>query len=85
MFYANKIICIAPNKQTIKFISAKLKSLIIDVQYFFCYKTVFFFFQNNPKNLDPSYKRSRSLRLFRKGRLLGLFRKGKTRIIATFR
>ena len=82
MFYANKIICIAPNKQTIKFISAKLKSLITDVQYFFGYKTVFFPFQNNPKNLDPSYKRS--LGLFRKGRLLGLFRKGKTRIIATF-
>ena len=24
--------------------------------YFFAYKTVFFSFQNNPKNLDPSYK-----------------------------
>ena len=24
--------------------------------YFFAYKTVFFPFQNNPKNLDPSYK-----------------------------
>ena len=26
-----------------------------DIQ-FFAYKTVFFSFQNNPKNLDPSYK-----------------------------
>ena len=24
--------------------------------YFFSYKTEFSFFQNNPKNLDPSYK-----------------------------
>ena len=24
--------------------------------YFFGYKTEFFFFQNNPKDLDPSYK-----------------------------
>ena len=38
-------------------------SLVIDssmeiqpLPYFFAYKTVFFFFQNNPKNLDPSYK-----------------------------
>ena len=34
--------------------------------YFFGYKTVFFPFQNNPKNLDPSYKAD--LELFRKGR-----------------
>ena len=27
-----------------------------DLPYFFAYKTVFFSFQNNPKNLDPSYK-----------------------------
>ena len=26
------------------------------IPYFFAYKTVFFSFQNNPKNLDPSYK-----------------------------
>ena len=26
------------------------------IPYFFTYKTVFFAFQNNPKNLDPSYK-----------------------------
>ena len=26
------------------------------VPYFFAYKKVFFSFQNNPKNLDPSYK-----------------------------
>ena len=28
----------------------------IDIPYFFAYKTEFFSFQNNPKNLDPSYK-----------------------------
>ena len=27
-----------------------------NLPYFFAYKTVFFSFQNNPKNLDPSYK-----------------------------
>ena len=27
-----------------------------DVTYFFVYKTEFFSFQNNPKDLDPSYK-----------------------------
>ena len=27
-----------------------------EVLYFFGYKTEFFFFQNNPKDLDPSYK-----------------------------
>ena len=26
------------------------------IPYFFGYKTDFFSFQNNPKNLDPSYK-----------------------------
>ena len=26
------------------------------ILYFFAYKMEFFFFQNNPKNLDPSYK-----------------------------
>ena len=26
------------------------------IQYFWGYKTGFFSFQNNPKNLDPSYK-----------------------------
>ena len=26
------------------------------IWYFFAYKIVFFSFQNNPKNLDPSYK-----------------------------
>ena len=29
---------------------------LINVPYFFAYKTVFFSFQNNPKNLDPSYE-----------------------------
>ena len=43
--------------------------------YFFGYKTEFFSFQNNPKDLDPSYKTSRSF---------GLFRKGKIGIIAKF-
>ena len=28
----------------------------IFLRYFFGYKTEFFFFQNNPKDLDPSYK-----------------------------
>ena len=28
----------------------------LKLQYFFGYKTEFFFFQNNPKDLDPSYK-----------------------------
>ena len=27
-----------------------------DLQYFFGYKMEFFFFQNNPKDLDPSCK-----------------------------
>ena len=27
-----------------------------ELPYFFAYKMVFFSFQNNPKNLDPSYK-----------------------------
>ena len=40
--------------------------------YFFA---IYFPFQNNPKNLDLSYNRSRSL---------GLFRKGKTGIVAKF-
>ena len=28
----------------------------IQIPYFFGYKTEFFSFQNNPKDLDPSYK-----------------------------
>ena len=52
--------------------TAKCKAL----PYFFGYKTEFFSFQNNPKNLDPSYKMD--LDLWR------LFRKGKTHIIAKF-
>ena len=28
----------------------------LQLPYFFGYKTEFFFFQNNPKDLDPSYK-----------------------------
>ena len=46
------------------------------IPYFFGYKTVFFSFKNNPKNLDLSYKtRCRSL---------GLFGKSKTPNIAKF-
>ena len=29
---------------------------LLNLPYFFSYKTEFFSFQNNPKNLDPSYK-----------------------------
>ena len=46
------------------------------IPYFFCYKTEFFSFQNNPKDLDPSYKMDLGS--------LGLFRKGKIGIIAKF-
>ena len=45
---------------------------VYSVPYFFHYKLEFFSFQNNPKNLDPSYR----------SKPLELFRKGKTRIIA---
>ena len=30
--------------------------ILLYLPYFFGYKTEFFPFQNNPKNLDPSYK-----------------------------
>ena len=30
--------------------------IMMEVPYFFGYKTEFFSFQNNPKDLDPSYK-----------------------------
>ena len=33
-----------------------IKRLTVVLSYFFCYKTEFLSFQNNPKNLDPSYK-----------------------------
>ena len=32
------------------------KHTILDIPYFFGYKTGCFSFQNNPKDLDPSYK-----------------------------
>ena len=35
---------------------ADYHSCVWNVPYLFAYKTVFFSFQNNPKNLDPSYK-----------------------------
>ena len=41
---------------TIKVDNAHHDHMLIMVPYFFAYKTVFFSFQNNPKNLDPSYK-----------------------------
>ena len=34
----------------------KYFSAVFKLPYFFGYKTVFFFFQDIPKNLDPSYK-----------------------------
>ena len=50
-------------------------NVVITVPYFSGYKTEFLIFQNNPKNLDPSYDGSRSL---------GMFRKVKTPILAKF-
>ena len=46
------------DKVTLDFVYNKLVWLlsVFHVPYFFTYKTNFFFFQNNPKNLDPSYK-----------------------------
>ena len=35
---------------------ALASALIFHLPYFFGYKTEFFSFQNNPKDLDPSYK-----------------------------
>ena len=48
----------AQDKVTLDFVYNKLVWLlsVFHVAYFFAYKTEFFFFQNNPKNLDPSYK-----------------------------
>ena len=37
-------------------IHGKLCLSASEVPYFFGYKTEFVFFQNNPKDLDPSYK-----------------------------
>ena len=34
----------------------EMKNIFLIVPYFFGYKTEFFFFQNKPKDLDPSYK-----------------------------
>ena len=40
-----------------KDMSAKLQNVFVQaIPYFFGYKTDFFFLQNNPKDLDPSYK-----------------------------
>ena len=36
--------------------SSYMISIFIQLPYFFSYKMEFFSFQNNPKNLDPSYK-----------------------------
>ena len=60
-------------------LNESLTNNFIHLPYFFSYKTEFFSFQNNPKNLDPSHKMDLDLwDCFRKG-------KGKTRIKATFR
>ena len=40
------------------------ESMNINVPYFFGYKTEFFSFKNNPKNLDPSYKMDLGLRVY---------------------
>ena len=37
---------------------------VLKLPYFFAYKMVFFSFQNNPKNLDPSYKTDLDLDLW---------------------
>ena len=57
------------------------KKIILELPYFFGYKIEFFSFQNNPKNLDPSYKIDLDV-LDCLG--MGLFRKDKTGIIAKF-
>ena len=51
-----------------------INKAFLHIPYFFGYKTEFFSFQNNPKDLDPSCKIGLDL--------LGLFRKGKIGIIA---
>ena len=64
MMKANKLMTVDEIKQPIRsnLIPVMLHSytlaskIIVTVPYFFAYKTVFFSFQNNPKNLDPSYK-----------------------------
>ena len=40
----------------------------IDTPYFFVNKTAFFSFQNNPKNLDPSFKTDPDFRTILKGK-----------------
>ena len=59
-------------KKWLFFVSIAYKN----VPYFFNYKTEFFPFQNNPKNLDLSYKMDQNP--------LELFKKGKTCAIAKF-
>ena len=49
---------------------------LVDLPYFFGYKTKIFFFQNNTKDLDLSCKTVLDH--------LGLFRKGKIGILANF-
>ena len=49
----------------------------LDLSYFFGYKTEFFHFQNNRRNLDPYFK------ILDGSRSLGFFRKGTTHIIST--
>ena len=52
--------------------------------YFFSCKTEFFSFQNNPKNLYPSYKTDLDIWDCLERVYLGFFRKGKTCIIVEF-
>ena len=47
---------------SIKRTSFVTSSLLPWIPYFFCYKIEFFSFQNNPKNLDPTYKMDLNLR-----------------------
>ena len=58
-----------PILDTAKFLTIKTpKITTVIVPYFLGYKTHFFSFQNNPKDLDPSYKTDLDLRLFWKGK-----------------
>ena len=44
------------NHSVTVWIMAELRLYVLVLPYFFRYKTEFFSFQNNPKDLDPSYK-----------------------------
>ena len=60
-------------------------NLLLHLPYFFGYKMkfVFFSFQNNPKNLDPSYKMDlKSLGLFRKSKTCSRAKLSETDLLA---